>query len=533
MMRSTVLLGLALAACSSSHAPPVRFANAPAVPRVNDRIDVPRPPRVHEFLRSLYHFDAYYLRTIRGLALPPPRRAEGVNALDEVPDSTWFTNRIAGRPMTPEEIRRGPARLGSPDEHFPWTIKSSKQGGRPTTIGFLAEDCRGVKFLLKFDRKHVPEVSTGAEAIVSRLLWAFGYNAPEDHVVYFRRGDLRIAPGATFDEAYLDSQLAKVTVGRDGRIRALASIYIDGTSLGGMPRRGVRADDPNDRIPHELRRDQRGQQAVFAWLGHVDVKEDNTLDVWQVDPRDQAVHYVVHYLIDFDGALGAMPAASERRYLGYEYEVDFSESLVSLVSLGLYRPDWEAREDEGIPGIGLYGDEPYDPATWKPTTPGQTPLLHADRFDKFWSSKILIRFTPAQLAAAVESARYSDPRAAKYALEMLIKRQRRTARHWFQAVNPIDEFVVASGRLCFTDLALRHRLETIPTQFTVVATNAASQTIVPDVHGRACVTLALGAQKAGYTILHVTSSRGMPGTQIHLAIDPSTGQPRVIGIHRL
>ena len=37
-----------------------------------------------------------------------PPRAGNVNTIDEVPDSSWFTNRIGTRPVTMDEIRRGP-----------------------------------------------------------------------------------------------------------------------------------------------------------------------------------------------------------------------------------------------------------------------------------------------------------------------------------------------------------------------------------------------------------------------------------------
>ena len=40
----------------------------------------------------------------------PP--AVNVNTLGEVPDSSWFTNRIGARPMTVEEIVRGAATVG-------------------------------------------------------------------------------------------------------------------------------------------------------------------------------------------------------------------------------------------------------------------------------------------------------------------------------------------------------------------------------------------------------------------------------------
>lgn len=535
----TMLIGcLALAACSSSHAPRVRFVNAPVAARVNDRIDVPKPPRERPFYRAFYHFDSFYLVAIRALDLVRDRRALGVNAIDEVPDSTWFTNRIGHRPLTPDDIRRGPARIGPPDQHFPWMIKQFRRG-RAGTLNFVAEDSRGVTFMLKLDDPGAPEIATGADAIVSRLMWAVGYNVPEDHIVYFRHGDLQVASEAGLTDGRLDTLFAEVNAGRDGRFRALASIYIEGTPLGGIPRLGVRSDDPNDRIPHELRRDQRGLHAIFAWLAHTDVQEGNSLDIWQADPANNAVHYVVHYLLDFDGALGAQPAVRGRRYIGHQYEVDITATLGSIMSFGLHRHDWESRDDEGIPGVGLYSDTPYDPGKWKPLTFAYLPLLYADRFDKFWGSKILIRFTRAQLAMAVESGQFSDPRAAPYLVETLVRRQRRTARHWFRTVNPIDEFVVAAGQVCFTDLALRHNLETVATRYIVTAADASGHAVgsrivvTPDAAGRACVAPIRAPGAGRYTILRVDSSRGLPGTNIHLADDPASRQPRIIGIHRL
>ena len=40
-------------------------------------------------------------------------RAVNVNSIDEVPDSSWFTNRIGRRAMTAAEIARGPNQLDS------------------------------------------------------------------------------------------------------------------------------------------------------------------------------------------------------------------------------------------------------------------------------------------------------------------------------------------------------------------------------------------------------------------------------------
>ncbi len=535
---------LVVAACTSTPRP--RFANAPPVLQVDDREDVPKLPAERPFLRASLHFDSYYLQIVRALKLTRDRRALGVNSMDEVPDSTWFTNRTGKRAVTLDELRRGPG-LSSPDEHFPWTITRLKGGG--TAPGFVIKDNRGVQFLLKFDPPGFPELETAVDVIVARLLWATGYNVPSDHVVYFTPSELKLAPDAyikvgdkkkPLKKELVDATFAEISKGTTGKLRGIASILVDGKPLGGAPRVGVRADDPNDRIPHELRRDIRGQAAVIAWLGHADVKEDNTIDVWQSDPANKDIHYVVHYLLDFGEALGADVTVNNSHSVGFEHAVDFKAVLRWIVTLGLPRSPWTNHAPSpGIRGVGFYSDVGYTPGSWKPSTPAHLPVIWSDRFDQFWSAKIIIRFTREQLEAVVDSARFTDSRAKPYLVDALVARQRTTARYWFSRVNPIDEVGIEGERLCFTDLALRHQLETRATQFTATFSDAESRSLKPpttvaaDNAGHACISLELAGGQDRYTIVRIDSSRGMPGTQIHVATDPATKQPRVIGIHRL
>ncbi|MBA2544396.1 MAG: hypothetical protein H0V17_32435 [Deltaproteobacteria bacterium] len=533
---------LLFAACASTPHP--RFANAPPVLQVDDRHDVKTKPSERPFLRASLHFDSYYLQLVRAFKLTRDRRALGVNSFDDVPDSTWFTNRIGKRAATLDEIRRGPG-LDSPEGHFPWTIMRLKAGG--TAPGFVIKDNRGSQFLLKFDRPGFPELETAVDAIVARLLWLSGYNVPSDHVVYFTPADLLLAPDAyikvgdkkkKLDKKQVDETFATLQES-PGKLRGIASILVDGKPLGGAPRVGVRADDPNDRIPHEMRRDIRGQAAVIAWLAHADVKEDNTIDVWQTDPANKDIHYVVHYLLDFGEAMGADIAVNKGHSLGYEYSIDFKAILKWAVTLGLAPTPWKARAAPGILGIGVYSNEGYNPGAWRTSTPAHLPVIWADRFDQFWGSKVIIKFTREQIEAAVDSGRFTDPRAKPYLVDTLVARQRTTARYWFSRVNPIDDFAIESGRLCFTDLALRHQLETVATQFTARSSDAAGRSmkaptsVATDPAGRACMSLDLADGQDRYTIVHIDSSRGMPGTQVHVSVDPATGQPHVIGIYRL
>lgn len=553
MMRFLLPLIILAGCAATDRVGPVRFVNAPPTWRVNDRLHTPKPPEERPFLRAFYHVDSFYLRATRGLNLERSRRSIGINALDEVPDSTWFTNRIGRREVTPEEIFRGPGSGEAPDLHFPWTVDSGKEGG--TAIGLRVVDARGVKFLLKFDQKHEPEVETGADVVVARLLWAAGYNVPEDHIVYFTRQDLKVTEKSyvkvrgkkqRLDDAFIDRQLEQIAIGADGRIRGLASVYIDGKPIGGGTRLGVRKDDPNDRIPHELRRDQRGQLPLFAWLSHTDIKEDNTFDTYVKDPGDPAVHYVLHYLIDFGNALGTQSKVRRRPYPDYQYDVDLGEWLSTIFTLGLHRQPWEGRIDPQIPGVGLYSAEHYDPGKWKANTFAQLHLLESDRIDNFWGSKLLMKFTRKQLEAAVAAGKYTDPRAANYLVDTMIRRQRITAHHWFRQVNPIDEIsIVQDGtggrqRLCFTDLSLHYGLVAARTQFTITAHDrdgrplAPSATIEAGARGKACVDAVRLADKDDrYTIFRIDTSRGMPGTLVHVAVDPATQVPRVIGIYRL
>ena len=555
------LLAAALTACAARPGPAgtVRFHNQGPIWRVNDRNHVADKPAERVFYKALYHLDGYwYARADRAMELRPDRRAASVNSLDEVPDSTWFTNRIGVRDLSPEEIARGPNVTGSPEDHRPWIIKSSKVGG--ITPGFIVEDQRGVKYVLKFDMKGIPEVETGADVIIQRLLWAAGYNVPEDYVVEFRRGDLVMAEDAVvkdpmgnetpMTQRFIDEQLALINVDRDGTIRGLASQFLPGKPIGGHPRDGVRPDDPNDQIPVQLRRELRGMYAIFSWLDQSDAKEDNSLDVYVEDPANPSIKYVVHYLLDFGKGLGVQPFINGRRFVGHAHLIDLPDITRQLVTLGAWQRSWEDRTPPGIRGVGLFDSAFFDPGEWHAYSPSYFPFLDADRFDGFWGAKIVIRFTRAQIRAAVEQARFTDRRAVDYITQVLVERQRKLARYWFDRVNPLDRFEVreegGAFTLCFDDLALVYTLQrslVSPTHYTARGYGADGRPTGwtgrtrAETAGRTCIPgITPAPGKDAYTIVGLfTVRRGpsLPGTRVHLARNPQTGAPRVIGLERL
>ncbi|HEY5950844.1 MAG TPA: hypothetical protein VIV40_35370 [Kofleriaceae bacterium] len=542
---------LAIAGCASSRNVPIaRFANEPPVQIVNDRRDVPKQPEELVYDRYIKNFDGSFHRLItRKLELKRPERARGVNQLDEVPDSTWFTNRIGAHDIPVEQITNMPGSIGTPEDYKPWTIESTKVGG--LSIGFIIKDTRDEKWLLKFDRKGFPEAETATQIIIGRLLWAIGYNVTDDYVVRVRKEDLILAPDAKIkdpngesmplDQREVDARLATIDVAKDGTMRALVSRYLDGKPLGGHPAEGVRKDDPNDLIPHELRRDLRGTHAIFEWLDHSDLHLANSLDMYVTDPADPKRHYVKHYFIDFGIALGFGAAKNHNLRYGYEYQVDWKAMAQSLFTFGLVQRPWEDRDQPHLRGVGVYDVEKYDPGTWKPLTPMYTPVRTADRIDDFWASKIMMKLTREHIKAAVDAAHLSDPRAAAWLVEALIARQRKTAKYWFERVNPLDEFKATDRGLCFKDLSIIYSFaQARATHYRATFFDrngkrlARGQRFEPNTSGVTCSPLQLSAGHEGYTIVRLDTTRpGFAGsTYVHVARDERTLAPRVIGIWR-
>ena len=120
-------------------------------------------------------FDLTYDLFVTGKRQPSNTRAQNVNTIDEVPDSSWFTNRIA-REFTAAEIARGPA-LGTPPAPERWVIIREKTAG--VNPGFTATDANGETWFLSFDAPESPDGSTAEVVVASKLFWGLGYNQVE------------------------------------------------------------------------------------------------------------------------------------------------------------------------------------------------------------------------------------------------------------------------------------------------------------------------------------------------------------------
>src|SRR5262249_3491825 len=115
------------------------------------------------------------------LATGHPKQAANVNAFDEVPDSSWYTNRHHLRGMTIAELQRGP-NTGNPPDFSKVVITKAKVQG--VTPGLMVKDATGHAYLIKFDGVNYPNLQSGAEVISTKILYAAGYNVPENYVAY-------------------------------------------------------------------------------------------------------------------------------------------------------------------------------------------------------------------------------------------------------------------------------------------------------------------------------------------------------------
>lgn len=386
-----------------------------------------------------------------------------VNRFDEVPNSSWFTNRNHVRALTPTEVRLG-ADATDTRPTPPYVIKSyKKQGVNP---GFILKDAKDRRWVVKLDPVGHPQLGSGADAVVSRLLHAAGYNVPHDVSFTFRREELEIdedlAKGedgeAPFRGEDLDSLLGYGARADDGRSYAQASLFLAGTPIGHIDMRGRRPDDANDLYKHMNRRELRGLFVLMSWVGNWDTKDQQSLDTF-IEQRDSLGH-VRHHLLDLGAALGAAAEGAKAERAGYEYRVDWGWIGRRLVTLGFAIEPWRhARQETGIPSVGNFESAAYQPDKFKSSMAHPAFVKRTSR-DSYWGAKLVASFSDAQIAAAIDAAGYEDARAKPVLLSLLTARRDKLARFWFDRVAPVDFFHVDGSTLRFRDLAVDRGLET-------------------------------------------------------------------------
>ena len=165
----------------------------------DDRLDTPQQP-AQIALSDMYDRLGHIFRDFG--QSPIGSEAVNVNTLDEVPDSSWFTNRHGVRRMSIEELGRGPNRGNGPDPGETWSVFKGKSQG--LTPGFEVRDQRGDRYVIKLDPVNIPELSSAAEVIATKIFYAIGYNVPENYIVRYDPAEFEIEPGTVVEDQFGD-----------------------------------------------------------------------------------------------------------------------------------------------------------------------------------------------------------------------------------------------------------------------------------------------------------------------------------------
>jgi hypothetical protein len=387
-------------------------------------------------------------------------RAKNLNSVDEVPDSSWFTNRIGYRPLTVEDIDQGPNTTSGPAPGT-WTITSSKSDG--VTPGFTVLDASGERWFLKFDPPGYRGMATGTEVAVTKLMWALGYHVPENHIAYMHRDQLvvgktaKITPAGGSKRAMrtsdIDALLERANRETDGTYRIVASRSLPGKPIGRIRFTGTRPDDPNDVVPHDDRRELRAYGVFAAWLNHVDAKAINTLDTLIAD---EGGSYVRHNLVDFGSALGSGGVAPADYWAGSELLVQPRQVGKQILGFGFSRPKWHTAAFYEAPSIGRFPrhNAGFDPELWRPRVPNPA-FLQARADDKFWAAQRLVAMTTDMIRAAVRAGQFGDSDAEEFLVRALAERRDAIGRAYLTSVNPIVEPALGrDGVLTFRNAAV-------------------------------------------------------------------------------
>jgi hypothetical protein len=424
---------------------------------------IPREPESQDASAAAPHdiksiYEMTYNLFVTSQHEPSGLRARNINTIDEVPDSSWFTNRIGTMVITPEQVTRG-ANAGAPPDPLKWILTREKTAG--VHPGFTARDAKGETWFLQFDPPYYDEGATGAVAVASRIFWALGYNQVELFLTTFDPKRVEFDPMATirrpsgartrFNRDDMNSILERVAKSPDGTYRVVAGRLLPGKVLGGYLFQGTRPDDPNDVVAHEHRRDLRALRVFGAWTNLTDLKAANTLDTLVAENGRMIVK---HYLQDVGSTFGMCNELYEWD-LSYEYFYQGDATLKRLLSFGFALSPWQTIPYKPYyPSIGKFEGDEFDPRAWRPQTP-TTAYMETRDDDAFWAARRIAAFSDDLIRAAVRAGQYSDPNAEKYLGDVLIKRRDKILGVYLTAVNPIvNPRLDASGSLTFENAAI-------------------------------------------------------------------------------
>ena len=534
MARRHLLVALAIASCAT---PPRPFRDQPVVWTDDDRRPfAPRPEYYGSPLAWTGAEETLFRPLSDALLLKQGGEAKNANALDEVPDSSWFENRLSRRQLSTEELVRGSCTAPPPESELPWTVVGAKLEGQ--TPGFRIRTAKGHVYFLEFDFPRQPELASIAGVFGSRVYFAAGFHAVCDRVAFFRDEDMVVPPvekqggKKRISPQEVHDILAHAPPPRDGKFRVKASLLAEGEPLGNWSWAGVTDDDPNDILPHEDRRELRATRLLTAWLNHYDTGDNQTLSMWI--PAGEGRGWVRHHMIDWNDSLGFLwaPELDQiSRRLGFTYYFDVGIIGRDFITLGTRQESWD-RAHFGPTGetLGYFDDAEFVPEEWKSGYPNPAFARMTER-DAAWMARILARFTDERIGLLLDEARADTPLVRSELLRILKGRRDRILQRWLVRLSSFTDPVVEARDgarwVCMLDRAEEAGMGAPPDPWAAVWSDSrqAVRTALERRPGGVCARVP--ADAPDYVVIDVYSGReGQGPARVHLRSGQLVGLER-------
>jgi hypothetical protein len=466
LIQSATALAAAIALAVAAGAQAPRFFDDDPISRDPDSEDASKAEPEEIGLT----YDLGYNLFVTAGKTPSGTRAKNTNTIDEVPDSSWFTNRVGSRTLSAEELSKGPVSGTGPDNSR-WTLVREKSSGYAP--GFTAKDAAGETWFVSFDPPSNPKAATAAIVIASRIFWALGYNQVETFLTQVDPTRVEIAPEATarrpngdrttYTHDDLEQVLERSARNAGGTYEAAAARLLPGKVLGPFRYEGTRPDDPNDIVPHQHRRELRALRVFGAWTNLTDLKAGNTLDTLLTEDGKGVIK---HYLQDVGSTFGIGANGPHDWDEGFEYFYQGDTTRKRLFTLGFGLSPWQTAKYQEFDSIGRFEGDAFDPLTWKPHTP-TTAYIEMRADDAFWAARRVMAFSDDMIRTVVATGKLSEPGAEQYLVDVLIKRRDKIGRAYLTAINPVvDPALDGAGQLTFGNAAVQYRFADPPESYT-------------------------------------------------------------------